>query len=134
MLENRPGRSYRACYLLSHRCEDVLSGHKRTVFNDPSIDKRFSSVLDFAALRMVGGYYRPPFLFVGWNLCKVSEFFERKRCRVALLQRSARTCRLPAISALQGNARKGQNALEYLQINLVLPVVRKNLQADKRDG
>ncbi|MBA7536646.1 hypothetical protein ES705_28910 [subsurface metagenome] len=102
---------YRACYLLSHRCEDVLSGHKRTVFNDPSIDKRFSSALDFAALRMVGGYYRPPFFFVGWNLCKVSEFFERKRCRVALLQRSAPGLPWPAISALQSNAEKKQYGL-----------------------
>jgi len=71
---------YRACYLLSHRCEDVLNGREKNVFSDPCIDdKRFSIALDFAALRMAGGYYRPPFLFVGWNLFGVSEFFERKK-------------------------------------------------------
>ncbi|MBA7605254.1 hypothetical protein ES703_12384 [subsurface metagenome] len=41
--------------VLMLRCEDVRSGHKKTVFNDPSIDKRFSSALDFAALRTAGG-------------------------------------------------------------------------------
>ncbi|MBA7530961.1 hypothetical protein ES705_23172 [subsurface metagenome] len=67
---------YRACCLLSHRCEDVLRGHKKTVFNDPGIDKRFSSALGFAALRTVGGSVlcRPPFLFVvKGTFCRVSD-------------------------------------------------------------
>jgi len=48
---------YRSCCLLFHRCEDVLSSHKKTVFSDPCIDKRFLSVLDFAALSNNGGRF-----------------------------------------------------------------------------